>query len=169
MKNKIILKGFTAPFLFFSVGLVSANVSNNISSNRFGVHNNTNDFRSYNANRNLLHSSYNFIDLNSNRKVFNTYYRNNTDLNFLFNGLTVRKELDNILKFRSNTDDAYLLSGFRLHNTNHKGLNNIRFFDLRKIVLLLLWKLTILILIIMEFLIFLIREVITIILMIEIE
>ncbi|WXA52144.1 hypothetical protein RRG58_07930 [Mycoplasmopsis cynos] len=132
MKNKIILKGFTAPFLFFSVGLVSANVSNNVSSNRFGVHNSTNDFRSYNANRNLLHSSYNLIDLNSNRKVFNTYYRNNTDLNFLFNGLTVRKELDNILKFRSNTDDAYLLSSFRLHNTNHKGLNNIRFFDLRK-------------------------------------
>ncbi|UWV84724.1 hypothetical protein NW066_03830 [Mycoplasmopsis felis] len=39
MKNKIILKGFAAPFLFFSVGLVSANVSNNVSSNRFGVHN----------------------------------------------------------------------------------------------------------------------------------
>ncbi|MEI2461955.1 hypothetical protein RRG54_01040 [Mycoplasmopsis felis] len=106
MKNKIILKGFAAPFLFFSVGLVSANVSNNLGSNRFGIHNSTNDFRSYNANRNLLHSSYNFIDLNSNRKVFNTYFRNNTDLNFLFNGLTVRKELDNILKFRSNTDDA---------------------------------------------------------------
>ncbi|MCU9938446.1 hypothetical protein NWQ34_01955 [Mycoplasmopsis felis] len=168
MKNKIILKGFAAPFLFFSVGLVSANVSNNVSSNRFGVHNNINDFRSYNANRNLLHSSYNFIDLNSNRKVFNTYYRNNTDLNFLFNGLTVRKDLDNILKFRSNTDDAYLLSGFRLHNTNHKGLNN-KVFWFKKIVLLLLWKLTILILIITEFLIFLIREVIIIILMIGIE